>query len=144
MFLSCPPVPVACRIQNPEGARGQWTQSVALAVLSGHRAEPGSEGGRGSYERCDPNHVDSLRNQTKQNELKQTNRPAAPSLPASEFGVNDLKCKPPHLIDNSSFALAWGSDFGSGTLQAAWGSWAWRMGAGGVVSRGSTLKLPSS
>lgn len=119
---------------------------MALSVLSGHRAEPGSEGGRGSYERFDPNHVDNLTNQTKQNEPKQTNWPAAPSLPASGFGVSDLKCKSPHLIDNSSFALAWESDFGSGTLQAAWDSWSWRMGAGGggLLSRGSTLKLPSS
>ena len=27
VFLSCPPVPVACLVQNPEGGRGKQTQS---------------------------------------------------------------------------------------------------------------------
>lgn len=27
VFSSCPLVPVACRVQNPEGDRGKWTRS---------------------------------------------------------------------------------------------------------------------
>lgn len=77
--------------QDPEGDRGKWTRSLAPAVLSGHTAEQGRREAGGQeprelrtlYECFDPNHVDSLTNQTKPNELKQTNRPC--SVPASQW-----------------------------------------------------------
>lgn len=150
VFLSCPPVPVACRVQNPEGDRGKQTQSPGPCCPLWAQSRAGQRGRlahRGSrrtlYERFDPNHVDSVTNQTKLRELKQASRSAAASLPASGLGVNSLKCKSPHVVDSSSFALACGviSVLGPDGLFRAGGPGEW-WGVEG--SRGSTLKLPSS
>ena len=81
--------------------------------------------------------MDSLINQTKQKKLKQTNRSAVLSLPASKFGTHCLKCKSSHLVDGPSFSLAYGADIGSGTRDAVWGSWSWRVG----VPRAATFMI---